>query len=657
MVNTSLYTGLSGLRSHQRYIDVIGNNLANVSTSGFWSSRATFSDILSFTLRGGAGPNGNFGGMNPQQIGLGTTVSSIDMDMSQGTFQDTGRALDVAMQGRGFFTLSNGNQTFYTRVGTFGVDKDRKLVDMRTGFRVLSSSGSTIDLPVTDTQPPQATGEIKFQGNLPATVTGPLAEIVASTSPFLEGTAAAKTGVPNAGTTYNLSAYVGKEVKVSVNGSSPHTVTFPASAFANPAAATAAEVMARFTAANIAGFSVAAGTTAGSINYSTVRLGDDATLKFDDGPGAAGLLTALGLNATLATGTETAASATTSLNSLTARSANYQNGDQIVVSGTNADGSRFSDTFVYGAANDGTTLADLRDFVNAAVDPAQGAVAIAADGTLKFTAVNKGAATMSLFIGDATGNTGSASYPSFKVTQDGKGPDTATTSIDVVDSLGRTHPVTLKFTRTATDDTVWDLAATMPATDGTITSNSISTIRFNADGSFNVIGGGSNTLTFQFNGISGAQDIAINLGTSGAFDGVSMLGSKTTVAATDQDGFVAGTLLSTAFDQQGNLVGYYTNGKTQTLDTLRITVFPNDAGLLRQGDTLFVESPNSDDPIATTAGAAGAGIIRPGSLENSNVDIAKEFVDLIEAQRGFQASSRVITTTDEILAELVNIVG
>ena len=107
MVQTSLFTGLSGLRAHQKFIDVIGNNLANLSTPGFRSSRATFSDILSFTLRPGSGPNGNFGGTNPTQLGLGTTVGSIDLNMSQGTFQDTGRTMDVALQGRGFFTLSS----------------------------------------------------------------------------------------------------------------------------------------------------------------------------------------------------------------------------------------------------------------------------------------------------------------------------------------------------------------------------------------------------------------------------------------------------------------------------------------------------------------------------------------------------------------------
>lgn len=135
-----------------------------------------------------------------------------------------------------------------------------------------------------------------------------------------------------------------------------------------------------------------------------------------------------------------------------------------------------------------------------------------------------------------------------------------------------------------------------------------------------------------------------------------MLGNVGTVAATNQDGYGPGTLLNVAFDRGGNMTGFYSNGQSQVLDTLRISLFPNDAGLLRAGDTMFVQSPNSNNPIATTAGSGGAGTIRPGSLENSNVDIAQEFVNLIEAQRGFQANARVITTVDEILAELMNIV-
>ncbi|MEO6594069.1 MAG: flagellar hook-basal body complex protein [Planctomycetota bacterium] len=659
MVSTALYTGLSGLRLHQTYIDVIGNNLANVSTPGFRGSRATFSDLLSFTVRSGSGPNGNFGGVNPLQIGHGAVMSTVDTDTNQGTFQDTGRSFDVALQGRGFFTLTNGNQTFYTRVGTFGIDGNRTLVDLRSGMRVVGSSGNNITVPVSDTLPAAPTTKVDFQGNLPAKVGGPFEEIVQSNAVLKQGTSARKsaTAAGPAAPQFDLTGFAGKTVLVSVNGGAQQSVTFAAATFGapptGPGPVNASTVAAAF---SIAGLQVTANDTAGTIQFDTVRLGTSATLKMDDGPSAAGLLNALGLNATLVAGTETAATGTSDLSQLTARTAAYVPGDSITVSGTNPDGTVFSNTFVYGTGNDGTTLNDFVAFVNATVDSAQATASLTPDGHVRLSATQKKDASMSLFVGDASGNTGSNSWPNFEVSQNGTGPDTAVASIDIVDSQGRTHPVTLTFTRSTTDSTIWDLNAEMDAADGSITQGSVGQIRFNNNGSFNVIGGGTNSLTFAWNGISAAQSVAVNLGTSGQFDGVAMLGNSATVAAVDQDGFASGTLLNAGFNARGELVGYYTNGQSRQLDTLRISMFSNEGGLVRTGDTMFTGSPNSDDAIATTANAAGAGSIRSGQLENSNVDIAREFVNLIEAQRGFQANSRVITTTDEILAELMNIV-
>lgn len=657
MVSTALYTGLSGLRVHQTYIDVIGNNLANVSTPGFRGSRATFSDILSFTVRSGSGPNGNFGGTNPLQIGTGAFMATVDTDTNQGTLQDTGRPYDVALQGRGFFTLSNGVQTFYTRVGSFGIDASGTLTDLRSGMRVVGSTGNDITVPVTDTLPAVPTSQIQFQGNLPARVGGPLEEIVESNVPLKQGTSATKTATASGASAplFDLTTFSGKTVLVSVNGGAQQTITFAANAFGapptGPGPVNASAVAAAF---SVAGLSVTADDTAGTIAFDTVRLGTGATLKFDDGPSASGLLTRLGLNATLVAGSEQTATGTTDLARLTARNAAYTSGDAITVRGTNPDGTVFSDTFVYGAANNGTTIDSLLTFINQRINGAQ--ATLTQDGNIRVTANDKEEAELSLFLGDVTGNTGTNSWPNFVVAQNGTGPDEAVTSIDVVDSQGRTHPVTLTFTRSTTDSTIWDLRAEIDSTEGTITQGSIGQVRFNDNGSFNVIGGGTNTLGFTWNGINAVQSVQVDLGTSGQFDGVAQLGNTATVAAVDQDGYAAGNLLNVGFSNEGELVGYYSNGQNRTLDTLRISMFSNEGGLVRTGDTMFVESPNSDDAITTTAGAAGAGSVRAGQLENSNVDIAREFVNLIEAQRGFQANSRVITTTDEILAELMNIV-
>lgn len=655
MVSTALYTGLSGLRVHQSYIDVIGNNLANVSTPGFRGSRVTFSDILSFTVRSGSGPNGNFGGQNPLQIGTGATMATVDTDLSQGTLADTGRTLDVALQGRGFFTLSNGTQTFYSRVGSFGIDGDRTLVDLRTGLRVLNSTGGDITVPTSDTLPAAPTSQISFQGNLPARVGGPLEEIVQSNTVLKQGTPATKTATASGASAplFDLTAFAGDTVLVSVNGAAQQSLQVPASFATAPVNAQA--VAGLFSAS---GISASFDNAAGTVTINSVKLGAGATLKLDDGPSSNGLLAALGLNATLVSGTEAVATTTTDLAQLTARLNPYVAGDSLTISGTNPDGTAFSDTFVYGTGpgQDGTTIASLLTFVNNTVNSAQASASLTADGNIRLTALDKEEADLSLFIGDVANNSGRITWPNFVVSQDGTGPDTAVTSIDVVDAQGRTHPVTMTFTRSTTDPTIWDLAAEVDATEGTLTQASIGQIRFNDNGSFNVIGGGTNALTFAWNGISATQSVQINLGTSGQFDGVAQLGNATTVAAVDQDGFAAGTLLNVGFDTNGQLVGFYSNGQSQTLDTLRISMFSNEAGLVRAGDTLFTESPNSDDAIATVANAAGAGSVRAGQLENSNVDIAREFVNLIEAQRGFQANSRVITTTDEILAELMNIV-
>ena len=593
---------------------------------------------------------------NPLQIGTGAYMASVDTDTNQGTLQDTGRSMDVALQGRGFFTMTNGSQTFYSRVGSFGIDADRALVDLRTGLRVVNSSGGTITVPTSDTLPAQATSAVSFQGSLPAEVGGPLNEIVTANVPLNQGSAAQKVADAGANGTFDFTGNIGESMLISVNGGAQQSVQIPNAPPFDSGATTPSEFATWFN-ANVTGVQASGDDAAGTVTIDTLQLGASATLKFDEGSPSSSVLATLNVTnpTTLASGAESLALETTDLNALTARTAPYQAGDAITVSGTNPDGTAFSDTFVYGAGNDGTTVAALRDFINGIIDPAQ-AQARFENGDLVLEATDPGEAEMSLFLGDVSTNGGGASWPSFEVSQQGTGPDTAVTSIDVVDSQGRTHPVTMTFTRNAQDPTIWDMQAEVDSDEGSITQDSIGQIRFNNDGSFNVIGGGTNQLSFAWSGIAQAQNVTINLGTSGQFDGVAMLGSATTLAAVDQDGFGAGSLLNVGFNNDGELMGFYSNGQSEVLDQLRISMFSNEGGLVRQGDTLFAESPNSDDAIATTANAAGAGMVRAGTLENSNVDIAKEFVNLIEAQRGFQANSRVITTTDEILAELMNIV-
>jgi flagellar hook protein FlgE len=133
----SMFAAISGLKNHQTFMDVVGNNIANVNTTGFKQSRVTFQDILSQTVRGPSGPQGGRGGVNPEQVGLGVLISGIDTIQTQGTLQSTGKLTDMAIQGDGYFVMSDGKQNFFSRDGAFDLGIDGTLVNPSTGLHVM----------------------------------------------------------------------------------------------------------------------------------------------------------------------------------------------------------------------------------------------------------------------------------------------------------------------------------------------------------------------------------------------------------------------------------------------------------------------------------------------------------------------------------------
>jgi flagellar hook protein FlgE len=132
-----MYSGVSGLRTHQQMMDVTGNNIANVSTTGFKSSATVFQDTLSQTIQGAAAPTPTtppFGGTNPAQIGLGVRLGGISTNLAQGSSQLTGRATDLAVQGDGYFVIKTGAENLYTRAGSFSMDAKGQLVTPAGGL-------------------------------------------------------------------------------------------------------------------------------------------------------------------------------------------------------------------------------------------------------------------------------------------------------------------------------------------------------------------------------------------------------------------------------------------------------------------------------------------------------------------------------------------
>lgn len=177
----SLYSGVSGLQNHQTRMDVIGNNISNVNTNGFKRGRVNFQDMISQQLSGAAKPTDELGGVNPKEVGLGMTVASIDNVFTQGNLQSTGISTDLAIQGNGFFVMKNGEETYYTRNGAFGLDMDGTLVNPANGMRVqgwmaeeingqmlVTTAATPEDLiiPVGSKDPAKETTNVNFACNL-----------------------------------------------------------------------------------------------------------------------------------------------------------------------------------------------------------------------------------------------------------------------------------------------------------------------------------------------------------------------------------------------------------------------------------------------------------------------------------------------------------
>ncbi|MFP4017454.1 MAG: flagellar hook-basal body complex protein, partial [Halanaerobiales bacterium] len=174
----SMYSGVSGLKAHQVKMDLLSNNISNVNTTGFKSSRVTFKEMMSQTLQGARAPQNNIGGINPQQIGLGVGIGSIDVNHTQGNLQSTGVSTDLAIEGNGFFTVNNGQGNLYTRAGSLNLDDEGNLTSSVNGYKIqgwmaddegrinTDNAISGVNIPIGQGMPAEATTRMAFSGNL-----------------------------------------------------------------------------------------------------------------------------------------------------------------------------------------------------------------------------------------------------------------------------------------------------------------------------------------------------------------------------------------------------------------------------------------------------------------------------------------------------------
>ncbi|MBQ3033629.1 MAG: flagellar hook-basal body complex protein, partial [Deferribacterales bacterium] len=255
-----------------------------------------------------------------------------------------------------------------------------------------------------------------------------------------------------------------------------------------------------------------------------------------------------------------------------------------------------------------------------------------------------------------------------KAESEGATGGTLSTNMAIYDEQGNAHIVNFKFSLWNEEQNEWRLQIDCDDPSNSIAINGATTnelvLKFNSDGSLAYIYDRfptpstvmvNPTLRFSAaNGTNTISEIDLNLGSQGGTDGMVLAAAAGTFTQNSSDGYAQGNLESTLFNPAGEIVGSYTNGEVRTLGQIALATFVNYQGLSKIGDSLYAETGNSGQATVGKPQTGSRGDIAAGMLENSNVDLSMELVDMITTQRGFQSNSKVITTSDEMIQELLN---
>lgn len=574
----SFNIGLSGLRAASKDLNVTGNNIANAGTVGFKQSRAEFSDVYAASVLGT--------GKNPQ--GSGVLMSNISQQFNQGNINYTQNALDLAINGNGFFQVSNNGAVSYTRAGYFGTDRQGFLVDnfgyKLQGFPVDGNgnlqNGVVGDLQIqTTNQEPKATSTINTAFNLNSTLKSPV-----TWQTTYDGVlqSAYDTAYSDALTTEGQAAYV------------------------------------------------ASLTASGDAAYDD-WLTDIGDIAYDD--------------ALEAGGDEVAAEA--------ARAAALANPSNI----SDAEAARAA----------------------ALVDPENIATAEAARVMQAEVAGNA-----AKVLPDNLDQAREAADATFDPTD----PTTYnnSTSLNVYDSQGNAHVMTQYFVKTGANS--WDMKVLIdgrnPADPGQeppqpyvmgLTFNSSGALTGIANpesGPFSVgpdlkvtlssasatnpngwvpaISDGGTPATWSPNGaLANPDGIVLDFSKSSQF------ASAFAVNSVAQDGYTTGELAGLEIDDTGVIFARYTNGQSKVQGQIILANFANVQGLTPVGKTQWVQSFESGEPVVGTPGSGTLGALQAGALEDSNVELSDQLVNLIVAQRNYQANAKTIETESAITQTIINL--
>ena len=682
----SLFSGVSGLRTHQTRMDVIGNNIANVNTTAFKAKQMNFSDMLYQTTQAATGANSanNTGGTNPRQIGLGVKTAAINTTITQeGSNQSTGNPFDLKISGEAFFVVSDGTSTFYTRDGSFDVDDAGNLCMASTGYIVQGWGVDSNGDIVKDILTPINT-RAKDVSDADATKNGRISGIIDSNSSELEtengrtmsiavydkagytysvkfgmlpatseqttvrstlntenewGPAATIYKVDTSKLTYTYNTGDGEKtlkstemppellekletaVRTKVNGG---TVTPPA-------------VDTSITLLNAANHTLGA---AG--DWATVNLGDFITGDSDlDGKVLANSeLRNMTLTVNFSGGTGFVKSQPTSFPVTDAITVPQEANDALYTAGTaNTDGTM---PYTYNTATGSVTSVkqtytdDNGDSVTKYIFKDGNGVEIQADngsGTQVGAGSVYGEAIMKL-LNMGTKNTITNPYTT----------DTPQTESKIID---KEFKLTLLG---ITDESGAEVNMDALQTGGTTSW----TVKYNEDdGQFMYVGEeGQTSFTLSLSSIDTKfENLTVDMSETSNVSNE----KKNTIDGKRIDGVKVGKLLGVSVGTDGIITASYSNGKSATIGQICVAKFANAMGLENAGDNLYQTTASSGDASVVDIKAEGIGSINSGILEMSNVDLSQEFTNMITTQRGFQANSRIITTSDTLLEELVNL--
>ncbi len=587
-LTSALYTGLSGLNSNQQRIDTIGDNIANVNTTAFKSSRSMFQTQFSQTLSQGTPPSPSSGGTNPMQIGLGSLLGSIQRTFTPGSIETTGVPTDLAIDGTGFFVVQTAEGSrYYTRDGSFKLSASNYLVNQNGAFvqgyavdsdyNIIPGTIGNLLIPVGAAATARPTENVEMSGNLFPGEVGTRGTILFSQPLTQAGGAAATSGTlltnlydPAVSVANPLFA-VGDEVTLSKVKKGERDI--PTATFTVTATSTLADFL------NFLSDKAAIDTTNSPVNHPGWWVSDGSA------PDPA--------NPTA--GQE-------------ARAVGVPPAGTIVIEGNIGRDNRLS---IKGGAIASTNANNKDPFAF----------------TIPTDALDRPY--------EANG-------------------DSAYTSLLIYDSLGTEVRVDLTAVLESKADTgnAWRFFASSKDDSDSSRVLRNGRIAFTTEGKYKSATNDQITLDRAGTGAATPLVFALDFSNMTAFSSHEAI---STFLMSNQDGFPAGTLTSFSIGNDGIISGNFTNGLTRTLGQVAMATFSNPEGLVAMARNLYIAGPNSGIPVITAPMTLGAGRILGGSLELSNVDLSREFIGLITATTGFSAASRVISTSNDLLNQLLSV--